>query len=314
MRFFIAAATLLAFTVSLGVRADTLFFRDDSKIEGEIAKLTLDVRGQSQEIARDDVKMGVRKDGQWQILTKSGQLHVGTLQSVTMVSLTGDQTFSGAKVTRIHLEKSKPEPPSPGADKAVPGLPDTKPEKKELTEEEKAELRRLARACTKLRDKYIQKAEDIASAQHEKLRDKYIAKVEVLRGRLEKKKGLLAKHIDDIETTGPEITGSNLGVGFSKSTTITKSPAAAIALDEYNAAKAKYDRVVAKVKAIKAEITRRGRLRVARIKAYHDAILEHLRAGQVVPEDVMADIYDKALGVKTGDDDDDDDDEDDDDD
>ncbi|MFO7900696.1 MAG: hypothetical protein R6V58_16750 [Planctomycetota bacterium] len=308
MRLILAAVALLAGMFSLGARADTLFLRDDSKIEGEIGKLTLDVRGKPQEVARDEIKMGVRKDGQWQILTKKGQLHVGTLQSVTVVSLTGDKTFSGARIAAIHIEKPKPEPPSPGADAGVLGLPDKEPEKKELTEDEKAELRRLARACTKLRDKYIQKAKDIASAQHEKLRDKYVAKVEVLRGRLEKKKDLLAKHIDEIETTGPEITGSNLGVGFSKSTTITKSPAAAIALDEYKTAKTKYDRVVGKVKAIKAVIVQQARFRIKRINAYHDAILKHLRAGQVVPEDVMTDIFDKALGVETDDDDDDDDD------
>jgi hypothetical protein len=282
--------------VAAAARGDTIFFVDQSRINGTIGKIALNVGGETQEVARDDIQSGVRKDKEWQILTKAGRLHVGKLASVSLVHPTGEKTFAGKTVLAFRLRKSAPKAPEGKPDE--PKLPDDgRPEKKELTAEEKAELREMAKTAARLRDESIQKAKDIAGGQHNKLRDKYQAKVDTARSKLAEAKKELGKHIKDIETGGPEFKGSGLGIGFSRNQTIVKSGAAAVALEDYNRAKARCDALAAKIKALKAAIRRQRQFRVKRIEAYHAAILRHLRKGKPLPEDTMQTIFDKAVGT-----------------
>ena len=295
MRSLCAAAIAFLCLIPGGVLADTLYLSDGSELQCDVKTLTLVVGDEPLEIDRADIRMGIRRKDEWQILTTGGRLHVGTLKSVTIDYLGGERTFDGDTITSLRLARPKPEPDTPEKDDDGP-TDEEAAERRELTPEEKEELGGLARKSAKLRERSIDAAGKIADEKREKLRETYEPQVKAAQRRLRRAEREMAKHVDDIEVTAPTVEGSAFGFGFSRESTVTGSPAASDALDEYRRAKAQYDGVVNQVRAIQSAIVQQERRRVRRINAYHNAITRRLRAGHPVPEETMLRAFSQALG------------------
>ena len=305
MKCLVPLFAALACVFAAPARADRLIYKDGGELKALLVQIILDVRGKSTTIPRDQIRAVSFKKDEWQVLMKSGQLLVGKPESVTVSSAVGEKRVAGSELAGFTLARQpahtetepaeKPAEPEPKDDSKPDLGEDKEPAKTKLTAEEIARIRTLAKTAVKLRDEALQAVRDGSAELHTKLREKYLADIQTAKAKLDEAKKDLGKHLGDIEQGRPKFSSSGLGVGVTRTQTVTKTPAAAAALDSYNKAQARYDALVAKVKAAAKALADRRDLQLRRVEAWHQAVLDHLRKGHPIPEDKLKQIYELAV-------------------
>ena len=132
------------------------------------------------------------------------------------------------------------------------------------------------------------------------IRKKFQGAWDTASGRVAERRKNLGKYARDIDTSRPKFSSSGLGIGMTRTSTVTKSGAASAALSDLNAAEARLSRLRSTIRRYKAAVGSRAHLRRERIRAYYDTIYRYLlkSKGKGMPEDAMKGIFEKALRVK----------------
>jgi len=304
-RLLLVAAVCVLFLCS-AVKADTVHLSTGGKVVGTIARLELKLGPLTKVFSREQIGSIKNEDGKCKVVGKTDKTaYVGDVGSVSMRTVAGVLTFTGKSVKSVEFneatklkpnDKPQVDEKSDPVDDPLLRPDDKKPDKPQLTDEQRKELKRLVKVSAELRDEYLKKAKELEAAGYEAVRDKYAGRWDTVCQLVEEKRERYAKYAGKIDTTGrPSVTTGGLGVNMGRTTTVTTSGAAAVAVQELNAAEAKKKSLAATIKAAKSAVKDRARLRREAVRRYSDAIYRALITGKEIPEDTIKEVYEKAL-------------------
>lgn len=254
-------------------------------------------------LSREQVA-SIKAEGEnWHVVDSAETHYVGALESASIHCVAGKLTFGGKSVRGIELTASLDPPmPSPGT-KPARREPEARPEPAgagppTALADERTRAADLLAVATKLRDAYLERAAKLEKTEYQKFKEKYLPEYEAACEEVKRRADAYAKFAAKDDTTGRQFDSGGLGLGLTRTTTITKTGPAGEALQALELTEAKKRKLMLKIKTARDELAQVASARRDRIRAYCAAISRDLAAGKQISEEAMDKIYAQALAVQ----------------
>jgi hypothetical protein len=291
--------------------ADRVTLLDSGQVEGAVTQLVLKTAAGRKVLARKQFRSAQRTASGWRVAVSDGKDLSGEVLQVKVSTVAGELTFAGAKVRSVRVNSGPPPKGGAGnreAPDSEPELPpvnfledDPKtadPKRPALSEEKKERLRALIRHVALLREKHLKKADAATQEEYQTVKATFKAQWDAACREVVAARQAYAKVAKGAGGTGKNYSGTGLGVGFSRSTTVTSSPQAAAALKQLHKSEQKKDALARRWKEVQRAFQSLSNVRRQRVRALHDAIYRKLVTGHEIDEDVMSAAFAKVLSDK----------------
>jgi hypothetical protein len=289
-RALIIAAVLFLFAPL--VFGDVVHLKDGGEVSGKITELTLRIGPVPKAFKRGQIA-SLRCGLKGCELTDAGKTrYLGQIASVSIRTVAGELTFIDKQIKSVEFGALPEKTPVPKSEPVVVPKVDKAPK---LTEAERKELKALIVVAGKLRDEYIAKASKMRKAEWKKVGGMLRPKLEAAAADVKEKRKEYAKHATTSDEVKPQVNSGGLGVGFGRTTTVTKAGPGASAMAAMSRAEAKVDAIKRAARDYKRKIDRRAGLRRETVRAYYYRFYRYLTTGRKVPEEVMREHFERAL-------------------